>query len=292
MTYLSLSLIIFSALMHSLYNFMFKQSRDKILFLWSMFSVSILIMTVIGAMCGKHYIYPDVTILTLSAASALFFTLYQLYTGKSYSLSGGDLSLTYPLSITGPVYIPFLAFIFIGEKISAITFLGILTAMLGAYAIQLNTSLRNFKIGKIDLSKKYIRYAAFAGFIYSFGAVIDKVGVGNDKFFLYTYWVIIFMFIYMSINILLKRDLRNKIFKCYKNVPFKVLLSAVLLTLSFLSYRYAMQTTSISATAGARQVSSLFGVLMGIFILRESYGAVRFIATLFIVIGIVLIKIG
>ncbi len=292
MTYLSLSLIIFSALMHSSYNFMFKQSRDKLLFLWSMFSVSILIMTTIGAICGRQYIYPDIKIFILSAVSALFFTLYQIYTGKAYSLSGGDLSLTYPLSITGPMYIPFLAFIFIGEKISAVTFLGILTAMFGAYAIQLNTSLRNFKLKKLDLSKKHIRYAAFAGFIYSFGAVIDKIGVGNDRFFLYTYWVIIFMFTYMTLNILLKSNLRNKIFKCYKNVPFKVLLSAILLTLSFLSYRYAMQTTSISATAGARQISSLFGVLAGIFVLKESYGAMRFIAALLIVIGIILIKIG
>ncbi len=292
MTYLSLFLIIFSAFMHSSYNFLFKQSDNKTIFLWSIFSISIVFMTVIGMANGTQYIYPTGKIVLLSVISAFFFTLYQIYTGKAYSLSEGDLSLVYPLSITGPIYIPFLAYFIIGERISAITFTGILVAMFGAYIIQLNTSLRQFRFSKFDFSKKHIRYAAFAGFIYSFGAVIDKIGVEGNKFFLYTYWVIIFMFIYMSINIFLKRNLRKQILQCYKNIPFKVIIGATLLTLSFLSYRYAMQTTSISATAGARQVSSLFGVLIGSFILKERYGTMRFIASLFIIVGIVLIKIG
>ncbi len=292
MSYSALSLIIFSAMMHSLYNFLYKQSGIKTIYLWSIFSVSIPIMTLIALFFRDGFIYTSPKIVMLSAVSAVFFTLYQIYTGKAYSLSEGDLSITYPLSITAPIYIPFLAYIFIGEYISATAFLGIFITMIGTYTIQLNTSIKHFSFKKIDITKKHIRYAAFAGFIYSFGAVIDKVGVGSEDFFIYTYWVIVFMFIYMTINIFRQADMKKQFFACYKNMFSKVTLGGVLLTLSFLSYRYAMQTTTISATAGARQVSSLFGVLIGIFILKEPYGPLRFLATTLIMIGIILIKIG
>jgi uncharacterized membrane protein len=257
-----------------------------------MFSVSIPVMTIGAYFFRDGFIYASAKIMALSAASAIFFTLYQIYTGKAYALSKGDLSITYPLSITAPIYIPFLAYVFIGERISLVTFLGIFTAMIGTYLIQMNTSIRQFSLKKINFKEKHIRYAAFAGFIYSFGAIIDKVGVGKENFFVYTYWVVVFMFIYMSINILRQKELRKNIFICHRDSFFKVLAGGIILTLSFLTYRYAMETTTISATAGVRQVSSLFGVLMGIFILKEPYGPLRFVATLFIVAGIMLIKIG
>ncbi len=292
MSFLALYLVLFSALMHSTYNFLYKQSSVKVVYLWSMFSVSIPVMSVGAYFFRSNFIFTSHKVLLLSAASAVFFTLYQIYTGKAYALSEGDLSITYPLSITAPLYIPFLAYIFIGERISAVMFLGIFIAMIGTYLIQLNTSIKHFSLKKVDFTKKHIRYAAFAGFIYSFGAIIDKIGVGKENFFIYTYWVVVFMFLYMSLNILRQKNLRKNIFICYKQSLVKVASGGLILTLSFLSYRYAMQTTAISAVAGVRQVSSLFGVLMGIFILKEPYGPLRFLATAFIVVGIILIKIG
>ena len=292
MSYLALYLVLFSALMHSSYNFLYKKSDIKTIYLWSMFSVSIPVMTIGAYFFRSGFIYANIKIMILAAVSAVFFTLYQIYTGKAYAMSEGDLSITYPLSITAPIYIPFLAYIFIEERISALTFIGIFTAMIGTYLIQLNTSIRQFSFKKIDFRKKHIRYAAFAGFIYSFGAIIDKIGVGKENFFIYTYWVVVFMFVYMSLNIFRQKELRKNMLACHKKSLLRVVAGGIILTLSFLSYRYAMETTAISAVAGVRQVSSLFGVLMGIFILKEPYGPLRFLATIFIVIGIILIKMG
>ena len=291
MSYFALLLVIFSALMHATYNFTFKKSKIKIIYLWSMFSVSIVIMTAIATF-RKGFIFTDAKTIILASAAAVFFSLYQIYTGKAYALAKGDLSMVYPLSITAPLYIPFLAYFIIGERISLNVFVGIILALLGTYIIQLNTQLSNFKLKKISLKEAHIRYALFAGFIYSFGSIIDKIGVGKDKFFIYTYWVVIFMFIYMTINILMNKELKDKMFYCYKNSLPTVIAGGIMLTLSFLSYRYAMEMAKISAVAGVRQISSLFGVLMGALILKEPYGKLRFAATLLIVIGIILIKMG
>jgi drug/metabolite transporter (DMT)-like permease len=59
-----------------------------------------------------------------------------------------------------------------------------------------------------------------------------------------------------------------------------------------MSYRRALQATDVSYAAGVRQTATLFAVLMGVFVLKESYGRLRFIASLVIAAGIVLIKTG
>jgi len=277
--------------MHSSYNFAFKRSKIKVLYLWSMFSVAVFIMTV-AALFRQGFIFANLKTIALASIAALFFTLYQIYTGKAYALAKGDMSIVYPLSITAPLYIPFLAYIFIGERVSLTTFLGIVLALSGTYLIQLNVPLTKIKLKKVALKEKHIRYALFAGFIYSFGAIVDKIGVGKHDFFIYTYWVVLIMFIYMTVNILRNKGFSKQILYCHKNGLFRVILGGVLLTLSFLSYRCAMQLTQVSAVAGARQISSLFGVLMGIFLLKEPYGTLRFSATVLIVLGVILIKIG
>ena len=291
MSYIAFLLVIFSALMHASYNFAYKKSELKTIYLWSMFTVSILLMTVIAIFIKSSGFFNLKTI-ALASLSAIFFSLYQLSTGKAYSLASGDMSIVYPLSITAPLYIPFLAYIIIGEKITITTFAGIVLALFGTYLIQLNTPLKELKLKKINLKEKHIRYALFAGFIYSFGAIVDKIGVGKHNFFVYTYWVILLMFIYMSVNILVKPALRKNMFYCHVKNPAHVLLGGFFMTLSFLSYRCAMQLTQVSAVAGARQISSLFGVLMGIFLLKEPYGSLRFMATILIIAGVILIKIG
>ena len=291
MSYIAFLLVIFSALMHASYNFAYKKSELKTIYLWSMFTVSVSLMTVI-AFFVKSGDFFNLKTVSLAALSAIFFSLYQLSTGKAYSLSSGDMSIVYPLSITAPLYIPFLAYIIIGEKITITTFTGIVLALFGTYLIQLNVPLKELKFKRISLREKHIRYALFAGFIYSFGAIVDKIGVGKHNFFVYTYWVILIMFIYMTLNIMVKPALRKSMFYCHLKNPAHVFLGGFFMTLSFLSYRCAMQLTQVSAVAGARQISSLFGVLMGIFLLKEPYGSLRFLATILIIAGVILIKIG
>jgi len=210
MSYFALFLVIFSALMHSSYNFAYKRSEIKVIYLWSMFTVAVFLMTALAVFKGWFILY-NPKIIGLAALAAIFFSLYQIYTGKAYALADGDMSLVYPLSITAPLYIPFLAYVIIGEKIVATTFLGIVLALFGTYLIQLSTSIRSIRLRRIDLREKRIRYALFAGFIYSFGAIVDKIGVGKHSFFIYTYWLIFIMFLYMTLNILRNPSLRNRI---------------------------------------------------------------------------------
>jgi drug/metabolite transporter (DMT)-like permease len=288
-----LIIVILSALMHASYNFLVKTSNNKTIFIWSMYSFALVIVLTVSPFLPREFLIPgNGTILLYAALSAFFFTFYNIFAGKAYSAEKGDLSVSYPLSTTAPVYIPIWAHFVLGETISLQAISGILTVVMGTYLIQLNSSIAHFRLKKISFRNKAVRYALFAGFLYSFGAIADKIGVMRSNFFVFTSCVILLMFSYFTAVVLSSSRLRADLFQSYRTSPFRVMLSGVALYISFYLFRYALSITEVSYAASVRQVASLFGVFLGIYILKEPYGRIRLIATLFIILGIVLITLG
>lgn len=288
-----LIIVVLSALMHALYNLLVKTSTNKTIFIWSMYSFAFVIVLTVSLFLPRKFSIPDNgAVLLYAALSAFFFTCYNLFAGKAYSSEEGDLSVSYPLSTTAPIYIPVWAYLALHEIISFQAILGILIVVMGTYLIQTNSSIAHFKLKKIRFRNKAVRYALLAGFLYSFGAIADKMGVMRTNFFVFTSCVIVLMFLYFTAVVLSSRSLRAELFQSYRNSPSKVILSGVILYLSFYLFRYALSITEVSYAASVRQISSLFGVFLGIYILKEPYGRIRFISTLFIVLGIALIKFG
>jgi len=293
MNTVSFVIVILSALMHAVYSALIKSSENKTIFIWSIYSFAVIIIFAVSPFLTREFLIPDQWgVLLYAALSGLFFTFYNLFAGKAYSSEQGDLSISYPLSTTAPIYIPAWAYFSLNEAISPQALLGILVVVIGAYLIQLNSPLGHLRLRKVSFRNKAVRYALLAGFLYSFGAIADKIGVMRSNFFVFTTCVIVLMFIYFTGVVLGSRRLRSQIFQSYRNTPFKVMLSGTVLFLSFYLFRYALGIAKVSYAASVRQVASLFGVLLGIYILGEPYGPLRLIATLFIVLGIVLIKMG
>ena len=286
-------MVVLSALMHAVYSAFVKTSENKTVFIWSMYSFAVIILLAVSPFLSRNFLIPDHKgVILYAALSAFFFTFYNLFAGKAYSAEEGDLSLSYPLSTTAPIYIPVWAYFSLDESKSLQALFGISVVVIGTYLIQLNSKLSHLRLGKISFRNRAIRYALLAGFLYSFGAIADKVGVMQSNFYVFTSHVIVLMFLYFTGVVLGSRKLRPRIFESYRNCPFKVMLSGAVLYLSFYLFRYALGIAKVSYAASVRQIASLFGVLLGIYILKEPYGPLRLISTFFIVLGIVLIKMG
>jgi drug/metabolite transporter (DMT)-like permease len=71
-----------------------------------------------------------------------------------------------------------------------------------------------------------------------------------------------------------------------------ILCSGPILMASFLTYRYGLNLSQVSYAVPVRQVSIVFGVLAGIFFLKESFGRIRLVSALFIMAGVALIRLG
>ena len=133
--------------------------------------------------------------------------------------------------------------------------------------------------------------ALAAGFIYSIGAVIDKTGVMLYPPFHFTFMLVIFMLLFMTMNIM-RPKYRGRVVAEYRNSRFLVIIAGPVIMASFLSFRYGLQLAPMSYAVPVRQVSLLIGVLIGVLFLGESSGRIRFTAALLILAGAALIRLG
>ncbi len=282
----ALLLIIFSALMHALWNLLVKQSHDKTIFIWWMFLSSGSIMTLVTL--GFDLFPPlSLQLLALAAGGAVCFVLYHWLGGFAYR--DGDLSVTYPLAQTAMLYVPLWGVLILGEKLSLVGVAGIVLIALGAYCIQLRSLtaaeiLRPFS----QLGNRSVQAALLAGFTYSIGAVFDKTGVNHYSPFQFTFVLVLFMFCFMSLN-LLRPCYRGRVLQEWRQNPRLVLWSGPVIMASFLSFRFGLQLSPVSYALPVRQVSLLIGVLIGILFLGESFGRIRLASTALILSGVFLV---
>lgn len=290
MSTLALLLILFSAFMHALWNLLVKRSRDKTVFIWWMFVASAGCLQVVLPFWAEPFPPLNPAVLLLGVAGAACFVLYHLFNGRAYR--DGDLSLTYPLAQTSMLYVPLLGVCLLGERISLLGLAGILLILCGAWAVQLQRfSLREITRPVRNLRNPSVQAALAAGFIYSLGAVVDKAGVSLCPPFYFTYLLVMFMLLLMTLN-LLRSPYRGRILSEWRQSRNLVLLSGPVMMGSFLSFRYGLSLAPMSYAVPVRQVSLLIGVLIGILFLGETCGRIRFSATLLILAGVVLIRLG
>jgi drug/metabolite transporter (DMT)-like permease len=99
------------------------------------------------------------------------------------------------------------------------------------------------------------------------------------------------MFLLMSANLLRSRY-RGRVRAEWQRSRPLILLSGPVMMTSFLTFRYGLQLAPMSYAVPVRQVSLLFGVLIGVFLLGESCGRIRFFAASLVLSGVFLIRLG
>lgn len=290
MSSFAFSLILFSALMHALWNLLVKRSGDKTVFIWWMFVSSGILLNAALLVLPEPFPPPPPEILLLGGAGGACFVFYHLFNGRAYR--SGDLSLTYPLSQTSMLYVPLWGVWILGERLSPAGVAGIALVVAGAYCVQLRRLspaeiLRPFR----NLGDPSVQAALLAGFIYSVGAVIDKIGVGIYPPLYFTYLLVMAMMVLMTVNLLRPRY-RGRILQEWRRSRTLILVSGPVMMGSFLTFRFGLKLAPMSYAVPVRQVSLLIGVLIGTFFLGETCGRMRFTAALLILSGVFLLRLG
>ena len=290
MCYSAFTLIAFSGIMHALYNLLIKQSRNKTVFIWWMFCCSTCLFTALMPFLPGPFPRPDANITLLAAAGAFCFVLYHLFTGRAYQ--SGDLSLSYPLTQTSMVYVPLWGVLLLGEQLSRIGILGILVVLAGGYLLQMRRVTMQELLRPLgSLVEPSVQAALAAGFVYSLGAIVDKIGVTSYPPLYFTYLLVVSMLALMTINIL-RPCYRSQIISEWRDNRRLILTGGPVMMASFISFRYGLALSPMSYAVPVRQSSIVAGVLIGALILGESCGRIRFTASLLILAGICLIRFG
>ena len=290
MNHFAFTLIVISAVMHALWNLLVKRSRHKTVFIWWMFIASSGLFSLVIPLLPEQFHRPDARTMLLVSVGAVCFVLYHLFTGRAYR--GGDLSVVYPLCQTSMVYVPIWGVVLLGEQLSFSGVCGIMLVIFGTYSIQLQRLsfaeiVRPFR----NLRSPSVRDALSAGFIYSIGSIAEKSGVRSYSPLYFTYILVLMMLFLMSFNIL-RPKYRPLIGAELREHWRLILCSGPIMMASFLTFRYGLNLSQVSYAVPVRQVSIVIGVLIGILFLKESFGRIRLVSALFIMAGVVLIRLG
>ena len=198
----------------------------------------------------------------------------------------GDLGQVYPIARgSAPLMTAAVTSIFVGEKLSALGWTGIVALVTG---VLLLSARGGRHLAEID--RRAIGFALFTALTICAYSVVDGIGArlsANPNG--YSVWLFIGIAVVM-VPYALYRDGRDVI-PAMQKFWLRGFAGGALQVLSYGIAIWAMTVAPIAIVATLRETSVLFGAAIAVVILKEPLRAVRIVAACLIVCGLVLIRV-
>lgn len=240
---------------------------------------SILMTSIVGS-------FSQITL--ISRKSLLFLILSGLATGASWlcyykALQQGDVNKVVPIDKSSTILTMVLAFIFLGEKISLLSFLAIVLIAIGTFMMIEKKNDRNDDIK----SKSWLIYAILSAIFASLTTILAKVGIENVESNLATTirtFVVLIMswlmvFVTKKGNLLKSLDKKELLFIC---------ISGISTGASWLCYYKALQDGRASIVVPIDKLSIIVSIVFSYFVFNEKLSKRSFLGLVAIIVGTLL----
>jgi drug/metabolite transporter (DMT)-like permease len=284
MTLANLALILGSAVVHVVAHVALKSARDRTAFVWWMLLWGGVLFAPVLWLLFQPIPLAAWGILALSA---VFEALYFVSIARAYRHA--DLSVVYPLARgTAPLFLVIWSTLFLGDRPTAGGLIGILLIALGLYFINL-PRLAAWREPLRALGQAGPRLALLAGLCISLYTAIDRFGINLVSPLLYTYLALWLTVLFMTPYVLrsvgwagLQSELRSS--------RFNSLVAGFTTMTAYAIVLYAMRAGLPASYAGAmREISVVFGVVAGVWLLKEQGSAMRVVGALAVAGGVAVI---
>ncbi|MBI3783240.1 MAG: EamA family transporter [Deltaproteobacteria bacterium] len=280
----AIAVVLFSALLHALWNLFNKGSGDR----WGFFlGQGIVLACVYGPVA--LWLSIGVTLSKLSwlwiSLSAITHVFYAIYLLKAYD--AGDLSVAYPLSRTAPVLVAGWDLMTTRGVLTAAGVSGTLLAGFGVLLLQL-PAVRSQGLRAVWFAP-VTRYALTTALFVAGFTIIDKQGVQVTPPFLYLYLLSLGESLLLALW-LGSRSLA-RVRAEFRSNGRSMLFSGVVGAFGYLLILWALTASPASYVLGLRQCSIVFGVLLGRFVLGEGETRYRLVGAGVIAAGSAMIAI-
>ena len=275
-------LVLVSIFSHAYWNYLIKNSENKHIFTAYSKLAEIIIFSIpaIFFFCTSEF-SPEFIILIVVASIITFLNYFFLSSAYKY----GELSLVYPVSKSSILFLPLLAYFFIGEKIDAIGYIAILLILFGALVMHLDAF--NHK-GVLSFTKninnKGSIYALLAALAVAGYTLWDKVSISKMNPFLYFYFytVIIAVFYNLFVYYRFSPTERNLEWKKNRKNIFKV---GFFNSFTYILILSALTMSKATYVGGLRQLSIIIGVFFGYKFLGEKLNTPKIVGIIASLIG-------
>ena len=286
-----ISLILISAIMHVTYNYVLKKTinsgGDSVLVFWLSIINGVLIYSVI------LFLFIGIKNITIygivySAIFGFFAAIYILFLSKAYEYD--DFSIVYPLSRITPLFALLLGIFILKEKLTVVGFIGVILITLGAYGVYLdNFQLKNILKPILFLRKRGPIFAFLAAFISAIYGLYSKLGVDAIGPFAFIFFGYVFLILFYSPLLYFKK---TGIIEQIKKFKIQIIQIGILDLSGYFLIAVALSLSKLSYIFALRQMGLLFGVLAGIYFLKEKYTNPKIIFSLIMIIGLILVSIS
>ena len=291
MTLTAALLVILSATTHAYWNFLLKRSGGTQLFV----GLSKVGEVVMFAPFFLALVAPKIGrfdgLFMLAAVGAVFVLVN--YVCLAWAYRHGDLSFVYPLA-RGSIllFLPLLAFVTVGERVSGIGACALALIVCGIVALQ----LPSLEWGALSSLGQRLRtpattFALLAAFAAACYTLWDKHAVQRVPAFAYIY-------LYTAITAIAygafiwRRYPRTEVAAQWRVHRWPILQVGFLNITSYLLVLVALRTGTSSYVVGLRQLSIAFGVLLGWWLLREQVSVPKRVGVALIVGGCLVVGVA
>ena len=278
---LPFALIMVSAAFHATWNFLAKGSRDKepymlLINLSSLVTVLPIFMVILGDWGFPSAALPFLLV-SGAAEVAYFLSLSRAY-------EEGDLSIVYPIVRSSPMFVAILAFALLGERLSAWGVAGILIIIAGVYVLHMREG--GGLLGPLgSLRGRATMFALAAALGTTVYSLMDKLGVEAVDPISYAFWLELFV-TPMLAPVIIARKGFGSVTAEWRGGWRRICASGFLMRVGYLPALYVMTMAPVSYILALRQVSVVLGAVLGVAVLRESYGRQRLLGSAIIFIGV------
>jgi phosphonate utilization associated putative membrane protein len=279
LTWTVMGAVLFGALLHASWNALVKSSTDKALdtavihLTGSILALPLLLLVGVPAPASWAFI----------VASVLIHIGYYWVLARAYE--HGDLGLTYPLMRgTAPVLVALSAALTVGESLSPLSWAGVLAVSCGVLALGLSRHALD--------SPRAVAFALTNAVVIAVYTVIDALGArasGNPL----QYVVALFALDGWPFGLLVLA--RRGWTRAWPYAQRRAPLAAIGAAASLGSYGialWAMTRAPVATIAALRETSVLFAVLIGTWLLKESFTLRRAVSAAAIVAGVMALRMG
>lgn len=278
LTWPVLCAVLFGALLHAGWNALVKSSADK--------SMDMAVIHLIGSVLALPLVLlvglPRMEAWPFIGASVLIHIGYYIATTQAYK--HGDLGLTYPLMRgVAPLLVALSTTFTLGETLSPLAWAGILGICSGVLVLGLSRHALH--------ARKAVGFALANAVIIAVYTVVDALGVrasGNALQYVAT----LFLLDGWPFGLLMMAR-RGRAMADYARHRWPVATGGALASLgSYGIALWAMTRAPVATVAALRETSVLFAVLLGTWLLKETFTLRRFAGTCIIVGGVMAVRLA
>lgn len=274
-------LVLVSVFSHAGWNFLAKRAFNKDIFLGISKIAEVLMFAPPFAWLAASEGY-DLSAWYFMVGAAVLVFLYYLFLAQAYQRI--DLSVAYPIARSSSLFLPFLAYVFIGETINTTGALSVLLVTSGVLLIQMDSFSRD-AFGRLysQFARPGIIFALLTALAVASYTLWDKVAISHMHpfLYLYSYTTLIALFYLLPLSRFSKESITAE----WRSHKYSILLVGFLDIFTYALVLVALGMSKATYVGALRQLSLVVGVFLGWRFLREPVSIPRVVAVALLLLG-------